>query len=87
MEVNTIYSSKMKLMVYDRGQIWFFQLPRGGGGGVELEEMTAVSLMDETNLVENPLVYTGENMEYSYSTELRAELSILSLLNLTNKSQ
>ena len=43
--------------------------------------------MDETNLVENPLVYTGENMEYSYSTELRAELSILSLLNLTNKSQ
>ena len=86
MEVNPIYSSQMKLMVYDRGQIWFFQLPRGGGG-VELKEMTAVSLMDETNLVENPLVYTEENMEYSYSTELRAELSILSLLNLTNKSQ
>ena len=64
----------------------FFSCLEGGGGFV-LEEMTAVSLMDETNLVENPLVYTEENMEFSYSTELRAELSILSLLNLTNKSQ
>ena len=64
-----------------------FSCLEGGGCRATVEEMTAVSLMDETNLVENPLVYTGENMEYSYSTELRAELSILSLLNLTNKSQ